>query len=166
MVKQDWDGQTRVLVLLPNRSMSWRQNRWLIALLGGFTLIIALVWTVVGAWVILPFAGIEVMALAAGLYYVSWKLHLRQVVRITASSVTVEEGRKTPIKRWQLDSAALAIEAPAHPWDAPAITLYDRVQQVSLGSFLNREDSELLIELLQEAGVRVRSSSVPRQQEF
>ena len=56
-----------------------------------------------------------VAALAAGLYYVSWKLHYRQVVRIADSSLSVEAGHKSPEKCWQLDRAraALAIEAAA-----------------------------------------------------
>ena len=168
MVKRELDGDTRVLLVRPNRSMNWQQNRWLIAVLGGFTLVIALFWTVAGAWVILPFAGIEVAALYLGLHYVSWKLHLRQVVRIDTEVITVDEGHNFPRRHWRLEreQAAIAIVAAQHPWDAPGIVLYDRSQQIELGSFLNKEEAGQLIEELREAGLRVRSESVPRRLHF
>jgi uncharacterized membrane protein len=168
MVKRELDGDTRVLLVRPNRSMNWQQNRWLIAVLGGFTLVIALFWTVAGAWVILPFAGIEVAALYLGLHYVSWKLHLRQVVRIDTEGISVDEGHNFPRRHWRLEreQAAIAIVAAQHPWDAPGIVLYDRSQQIELGSFLNKEEAGQLIEELREAGLRVRSESVPRRLHF
>jgi uncharacterized membrane protein len=168
MVKRKFDGETRVLLVRPDRSMSWQQNRWLVAVLGGFTLVVALFWTMVGAWVILPFAGIEVLALYLGLHYVSWKLHLCQVVRIDADKVTVEEGHNFPRRSWQLErpGTAIAIVTPAHPWDAPGILLYDRKHQVELGSFLSKGDAGLLVEELCEAGLRVRSKSLPRRKDF
>lgn len=168
MVEQVSEGRTRVLVLCPNRSMSWRENCWLIAALGGFTMVIALFWAVVGAWVVIPFAGLEIAALAAGLYYVSWKLHYRQVVRIAEASLSVEEGHNFPQKCWQLDRAraALAIEAAEHPWDAARVVLYDQRQQVVLGEFLAREECEEMVASLKAAGLRVRSDSVPTRESF
>jgi uncharacterized membrane protein len=162
------EGATRILVLYPNCSMSWRENCWLIAVLGGFTLVFALSWAILGAWVILPFAGIEVAALAAVLYHVSWKQHFRQVVRIAEASLSVEEGHKFPQRRWQLDRsrAALAIESGQHPWDASRVTLYDQRQQVVLGDFLARRECEELVASLQAAGLRVGTESVPRVRTF
>ncbi len=168
MIEQDIEEHSQTLVLCPNRSMSWRENCWVIAVLGGFTMMVAVFWAVIGAWMVLPLAGLEVAALSAALYYVSWKLHYRQVVRIAESSLSVEEGHKFPQKRWQLDRsrAALAIESGAHPWDASRITLYDHRQRVVLGAFLGREEIEQLVASLVAAGLRVRSESVSRRQGF
>ncbi|MEL7289923.1 MAG: DUF2244 domain-containing protein, partial [Pseudomonadota bacterium] len=48
------------LHLSPNRSATWQQTKHLIAAFALFISSIAIAWSLAGAWVILPFAGLEV----------------------------------------------------------------------------------------------------------
>lgn len=56
------------------------------------TLSIALVFALKGYWMILPFAGLELAALAVCFYLVANSARRRQVVSITDALVTVEKG--------------------------------------------------------------------------
>jgi hypothetical protein len=80
----------------------------------------------------------------------------------------VAEGYYFPQRDWQLDRSrtALAVQRGKHPWDALKVTIYDREQRVALGDFLNKEDSEALLQHLTDCGLRVRSNSVPQQLPF
>ena len=163
MIEQRTDEHSCTWVLYPNRSMSWRQNCALLAALAAVTLLIALLWSLTGAWVILPFAGLEILSLGACLYYVCWKLNYRQVIRLNADELTVEQGHYHPRQRWQMDhrAAALAVAPAVHPWDTMTIILFDRHQYVCLGPFLNQEDRLALLASLQTQGLPVRSQALP-----
>lgn len=159
MIEQSTDGHSCMWILHPNRSMSWRQNCALLAALAVVTLMIALLWSLTGAWLILPFAGLEILCLGACLYYVNWKLSYRQVIRLSDRALTVEQGHYYPKQRWRLDPdrAALAVAPGAHPWDPMTITLYDRHHYLRLGPFLNQDDLTRLLASLQAQGLPVRS---------
>ena len=168
MIRVSYDHQIRTLVLRPNRSMSWRDNRRVIAAVAAATLLVPTLSAARGQWLALPLAGIELLALALGLYYACWKLSFRQVIRVAPDSLSITEGHYYPKHRWRLDPrcAAVAVEQTEHPWDAIKITLYDRHQRISVGAFLNKQDCESLLASLVDAGLRVRSNSAPRKQPF
>ena len=82
--------EEQVIVAEPNRSASWRANLQVLVALSILSLGIAGGFAAVGAWPVLPFAGIEITALGCALYYVSWKLRYRHV--ITLRPDTLQEG--------------------------------------------------------------------------
>lgn len=112
----------------------------------------AVAFALMGAWPILPFAGIELGALAAALYYVNWKLQYRHVITLDDEIIRIDKGHYAPKRSWELRRAEskLAVTPEQHPWDGPALTVHDRQQTVAVGDFLNREDSLVLLSLLQE----------------
>jgi uncharacterized membrane protein len=168
MIKVNDTQDTRTLLLRPNRSSNWAQNRQLILGLTLATLLVPTLWALRGQWLALPMAGLELLALTAALYFVCWKLSFKQVIRIGPECVSVAEGYHFPKRDWQLDRsrAALAVQRSQHPWDAIKLTLYDRQHRIAIGEFLNKEDSEALLQLLIDSGFRVRSNSVPQQLPF
>lgn len=168
MIENYREGQTQILVLRPNCSLSWAGNCWLIAVLGGTTLAVGMIWAVSGAWLVLPFAGVEVVALSAGLYCTNRKLQIRQVLRISDAAVDVEVGSALPSKRWQLDRTrvGLVVECARHPWDAATVVLFDQRQQVVLGEFLAQDDTGELLQLLQSAGLHLRRESPAQRRAF
>ncbi len=168
MIKVNDTEDIRTLLLRPNRSSSWAQNRQVIFGLTLATLLVPTLWALRGQWLALPMAGLELLALTVALYFVCWKLSFRQVIRIGPECVSVAEGYYFPKRDWQLDRsrAALAVQPSRHPWSAIKVTLYDREHSIAIGEFLNREDSETLLQLLIDSGFRVRSNSVPQQLPF
>ncbi len=87
-------------VLRPNRSMSWRGTLvffFSLLLLSGC---IAVGLTVLGFWLVLPFAGLEMLALGSGLYVVACRCYECEVISISDDSIRIEKGRRYPRQRW------------------------------------------------------------------
>jgi uncharacterized membrane protein len=156
-----------MIVARPNQSASWRANLWLLLLLSIPVLAIAIVFALLGAWLILPFAGLELLALGAALYRVSRKVQYRHVITVSDDSVYVDKGYDCPLQHWRFarESTGLAVTTERHPWDGPALCMQDRHESVRLGEFLNREDSLKLLDLLKQE-IRVRSHSGSALREF
>lgn len=154
-----------VIVAQPNHSSSWRNNRLLLFALAVPSIGSAIALALLGAWPILPFAGLEMTALGAALYYVNWKLQYRHVITLDAQSVRIDKGHYAPARSWQLsrDGAALSITPERHPWEGPRISLHSADQWVSVGEFLNRDDCLSLLALLREE-LRVRTHSPQRRE--
>jgi uncharacterized membrane protein len=90
-MQQTRDGTWR-FELLPNRSSSWTQTRrflMVIALLDG---LIALLFAWQGLWLVLPFSGLEVAALGAGLYCCSRATYRRELILVEGERVVVLRG--------------------------------------------------------------------------
>lgn len=149
------------IVLTPNRSMSWRGNQYFILSLLLLSGAIGIGFALIGAWVVLPFAGLEMLVLSGALYYVSWKLNYRQVIRFERNELTIEKGYYSPKKTWRLkcEDAALSIEPQEHPWDAPTVHLQHKQDLIVIGEFLSQADNTQLLNTLRDAGLRTRSQS-------
>ncbi|MEE4660707.1 MAG: DUF2244 domain-containing protein [Halieaceae bacterium] len=168
MVYKENNNGDDLIVAEPNRSAEWETNKLLLIVMccvsGGIALAFSLI---LGAWPILPFAGLEMLALGSALYYVSWKLRYRHVITLGAETVRIQKGHYYPRKQWEIkvDEAALSITPERHPWDAPAITLFSKGEEISLGEFLNREDALKLLSHL-KGRLRIGNHSPRSKQEF
>lgn len=144
------DSITRI-ILAPNRSLSWEGNKRVIWSLGAVCGGIAIGFTLIaGTWVMLPFAGLEILALSTGLYYVSWKLSYQHVIILSNTTLTIEKGIYRPRGRWQWrkQHSRLITTPPKHDWEAPTLTLSNDEQSIAIGNFLNRDDANELISCL------------------
>lgn len=141
-----------MIVAKPNQSANWRTNLLVLIALAIPSLGIAIAFALLGAWPILPFAGLELMALGSALYYVNWKLQYRHVITLSENEVRIDKGFYLPRRSWQFSrqGTGLAITPEKHPWEGPELTLHDRNESVSLGEFLNRDDSLKLMSLLRK----------------
>ena len=154
-----------MIVARPNQSATWRTNKLVLLALAVPSLIIGVGFALVGAWPILPLAGLELAALAGALYYVNWKLQYRHVSTVSEDDVRIDKGFYAPQRSWQFqrDTAGLAVTPEKHPWDGPSIRLHNQSESVSVGEFLNREDCLQLLALLrQELRVGTHSHSAQR----
>lgn len=137
--------------MAPDRSLDWQQNKQFIWGLGGLCAAIALGFTfILGAWVVLPFAGIEIAALTSALYYVSWKLSYRHVLTFDDECVTIEKGVYRPRGAWTWPKREthLEVEPAQHDWEASRLSLHRDQESLNIGDFLSREDAASVIELL------------------
>ncbi|MEM1112109.1 MAG: DUF2244 domain-containing protein [Pseudomonadota bacterium] len=167
MVTSTQQPSQLTIVARPNQSANWRTNQLLLLALCVPSLGAAIGFSLMGAWPILPFAGLEMLSLGAALYYVSWKLQYRQVITVSEDSVSIDKGYYAPKKsyRFHRDDAGLAIRPEKHPWDGPDLWVHSDRERVNVGEFLNRDDSLKLAALLREV-IRVRSESPDRQRSF
>ena len=79
----------------------------------------------------------------------------------------IDKGFYTPRQSWQFPRQAtgLAITPEKHPWDGPELAVHDKHESVTLGEFLNREDSLELIALLRKE-LRVGTHSRRAKRDF
>ena len=85
-------SETR-FVIRPNGSLSWGQAITFMVFISTVSLGIGLAFAWMGFWVILPFAGLELLALGAGLYVSLRGNDDREVVTVSQGRVTIEYGR-------------------------------------------------------------------------
>lgn len=81
------------VVIRPNRSLSWHQSLVFLAAIAVPLLLVSIVLALRGFWMVLPFAGLELLALFVAIYVVSHAARRCEVVSIGESVVTVEKGR-------------------------------------------------------------------------
>jgi uncharacterized membrane protein len=80
--------------LRPNCSLSWR---WVKRLLVGLAVCMAAVsayWVTLGAWLVVPFTGLEFLVLGLGFYLCSVAGHSREVIEIDGADLRVLRGHR------------------------------------------------------------------------
>lgn len=109
------------LLLTPNRSLSWRGNVRIWLLLALVSGIIAGGWTLAGVWFILPFAGLELMGVAAGIYVTSRNCQRKEVVTIEGDTIHIEAGLNRKEHDWTLPVRNTRLESfpPQHTFRLP-----------------------------------------------
>ncbi len=105
-----------------------------------------------GAWMVLPFAGLEVACVGAGMYYVSWKLNFKQIITMEHDSLIIQKGVYFPKQEWRWQrSATDLINTPSkYRMSPPKLQLKHRNESVEIGDFLNRDDKKCLKRELQD----------------
>lgn len=93
------------LVLSPNCSISWRDLVLFYLLMCLLALAVGLFFAVQGLWLVLPFSGLEMLALGYTLYVVSRKTSRRQVITFDNSKVRIEKGRYHCDQSWEFGAA-------------------------------------------------------------
>jgi len=148
------------IVAKPNHSSTWRGNLYALLAISVPSMAAAIGFTLLGAWPILPFAGLELLALGSALYYVNWKLQYRHVITLSDDSVRIDKGFYHPKQSWDFprQRTGLSVTDQPHPMDGPELALHDRSERVSVGEFLSREDALELVELLRRE-IRIDSYS-------
>jgi uncharacterized membrane protein len=82
------------LLIQPNRNLSWNETRLVFLFLALCIAAVAVYFFTLGAWLVLPFAGLELLVIGAGLYYQSCHAHRQQVIRIDADSISISHGKE------------------------------------------------------------------------
>ncbi len=167
MVKTQVEPDRTTIILTPNQSASWRQTKWFLIVLGSFVLSIAVAWSFVGAWIVLPFAGFEVGLLTFLMMKVCRNTYQKQVVTVDERKIKVESGVDMPDKTHAFNrhDSHLNITEPEHSMDKARLTLTDRKKSLELGAFLNQQDCKIARTQLSEAGLIVCSNKWWRSQQ-
>jgi len=147
-----------VLTLTPNRSANARQNRIFFFGLVAVSGTIALAWTVMGVWLVLPFAGIELGLVGYFLSKVYWATQKTQSITLADSAIEICEQSSIRSYRKALtrSTSKLSISEVYKPLIIEEICLFDDRQRVEVGGFLNREDKQRVINEIKQAGIPVQ----------
>ncbi len=142
----DSNGNICRVIAEPDRSLNPHQTLWFLASISFVVLSIALGFALIGAWLVLPFAGIELVALALALYLSQARGIARETVHIDAVEVAVSrvravlgaDRREEPVARFP--TAWLRVRRGAgRGWYPRRLFIGASGRWVELGGFLTEE---------------------------
>ena len=145
--------QRRTFVIAPNQSMSWKELSLVYCGIAAVTLGIGGYFWVQGLTLVLPFSGLELLALGAALYITAWRGGAREVITITDDSVCVETGRAVPAQRhdFQRYWTKVVLQRPWVAWYPSKLLLCSHGREIEVGRFLNEEERRGLAVILKSA---------------
>ena len=149
MVESEHDAATggKTIVLRPNRSLSRRQSFALLAFCALLMGSIGAAFALLGAWPVLPFAGLEWLLLAFCLHLSRRQSAEREVITITDALVRVEKGRDSrPGQAYQFQRAwvRLAWIEPRALGRPSRLSLQLHGLEVEIGRFLVESERRAL----------------------
>ncbi len=114
---------------------------------------IALGFYVTGLWLVLPFSGLEMLALGAALYAGAWRGERCEVISISERAVAVEKGRRCPDERheFQRGWAHVILQSSTNNWYPSRLLIRSHGREVEVGAFLNEQERQGLAEELAQA---------------
>ena len=152
MIDAELDKETAAgnIILSPNLSARWQTTKYFLYIVSAFALTIAICFAAIGLWMILPFTGLEILALLIVMYRVSRKCYRKEVIRLSKETITVESGHDKPTNRWhsELFWTRLIVKPAGHPWHSDKLFLRGRHDQIEIGAFLNEQEKLDLIKQL------------------
>ncbi len=153
MLSVESNYPNRRFIIRPNRSLTWPQVKRLYLGMVAISLAIALGFTLQGFWPVLPFAGLELLALGGALYVCMLDGCRSDVVDVDANTVRVEKGRRAPSKTWEFHRAwtQVRLARPRAVWYPSRLILRSAGKEVEVGDFLTEEERLQLAKQLREA---------------
>ncbi|MEJ2141049.1 MAG: DUF2244 domain-containing protein [Gammaproteobacteria bacterium] len=136
------------IVVCPNMSGQWQTTKLFLGIVSCLALLIAIAFALLGLWMILPFAGLEIIALVSLMYWVAHQCRRKQVIHFEDNRIRVENGYHLPKSTWEseLFFTRLLIDKPPYRGGQPLkVFLRSKQQQLELGEFLNEQDKKKLI---------------------
>ena len=143
------------LVLTPNRSMDWHGNLQVILALAILITIGATPLVLMGGWVVILFALLQILLLTVGLYITLRKLEYHEVLTLQGGQLSFQRGSSR--REGQFDASStfpkysvnILVEEHEQPMSAPDIDLIADGHCYPLGEFLNRDDRFKLEKILE-----------------
>jgi uncharacterized membrane protein len=111
----DAEASETEFVLIPHRSMEWRTVCRLFFGFAIFSGCLSLGLALMGAWLVAPFTGLELLALGAALYVNARGVRQREVVRVSPETVQIQRGRRGPEQEFRFHPGWARVELLRDP---------------------------------------------------
>ena len=159
MIEIDLIDGVKQITLSPNKSMSWETNKKILMVMFFVNMTIAGGWVYMGAWPVLPFAGLEVALVGFGMYYASWKLNFKEVIRLNGDTFVLQKGVYFPKHEWTMNVNQIKVVKIASNYRmSPAqFIVQHREKRIEIGSFLNLKEKKTLTSELQSLRIQIES---------
>lgn len=135
------------IILCPNMSASWRTTRRLLWLVSMIALAIASMFAVTGLWLILPFAGLEIITLVSLMYWVAIQCCRKQVITLANNRILVEKGYHTPNMSWESELfwTRLVVQQAPYRGHPSRLFLCSKQETLEIGEFLDENEKKNLV---------------------
>ena len=149
-ISKDGSGDGFRIVLSPNCSISWRELLLFYLLTCAVAFAVGMFFTLQGLWLVLPFSGLEMLALGFGLYLTSRKVYRKEIITLDQDRVRIEKGVRRVDQSWEFKTPWIRIVDERQDDRSARRTLVISMngESVEVGSFLaNSEKDELAFQL-------------------
>ena len=138
------------ILIKPNQSISWKSGLVFVLVIAFTCLSIGLGFAYVGATLILPFAGLEVIFVGICTYLVLNKTSQQEVITLSKDKLIIEKGAYRLKKVWEYFRlwSYITVERPQHPWYPAHILITSKGERVPIGDFLTEKEKLTLVENL------------------
>lgn len=141
-------------MIYPNCSLSRAGNQlfFLTIFCISFTIAIAFAWH--GLWLVIPFAGMEMLALGIALYFCVRKLAQSEIVTIDKTAVTISVQHQGNIRAscsFPRAWTQVIVSSPISQMGTRHLWLRSHGKQVEIGAFLNDKEKQQLASALDYA---------------
>ncbi|SDK16088.1 DUF2244 domain-containing protein [Microbulbifer yueqingensis] len=152
-------GSTCIL-LQPNQSLSVTGNLWVFISLLAVSLGISVAFALAGAWMVLPFASLEMLLLGGLLTYVYLEGSRREVIRINGERVVLDCSRghrQQFVYHREFDRDSLRVLVRMDTATEPASVSFSGPEGcLEVGGFLTDAERAALVEKLSSCGIFAR----------
>lgn len=134
----------------PNCSLSAEGKRKVVLLLTIIPCCIAIGFSLLGAWLVLPFVGLEIIALAFAFYYVNSHEDDYESISIVGDILVVERGSRQQISHHELNPYWVKVQRRELPNGELRLCLVSHGKTIEVGRYLTRKQREVLADQLQK----------------
>ncbi len=140
-VSIDDQGYTGHILLEPNLSHSWRENKFFYLLITVVSMTIGGSFALMGGWLVLPFSGLELIVLGVSTYMFYRHYSYCEVITFTNDEVIIERGKSEPEQAYEYQRHWSQFYIKEHGlYDIPKVTIKSKGKETEIGSFLGYEE--------------------------
>lgn len=152
-VERSEDGGDHEFVIRPNCSLSWKGAKRYLALQTTVVLLAAAPMVWMGGWLVIPFAGAELLALTGAFYWVLLRAHRIEVVTVEGDRVWIRRGRREPEEEvaYPRGWAQVVLHKAASGLDRSRLFLQAYGRPTEIGAALTSTEKERFAEELARA---------------
>lgn len=143
------------ITLMPNRSLTTAQAQWVVLGVCSVVFIIALFWSIQGAFFVLPFAGLDIFLFAYFMLKINRESLRKQLITIDSQKVLVQSGKikiEEALTFARLDTYVVVAEQQDKK--LLGLKISDSKSYFELGSFLTNSDKVKARKALKIAGLK------------
>ena len=139
-----------IFVIWPHSALTWAGMRRLLCALTAAIAAVAVWFAFQGAWLVLPFAGLEALVVCGGIYLNARWAVTREVVRLDGRDLIVSRGARHLVEIGRLSRhwTRVALLRDPRGWYPSRLLLESHGRRIELGSALAEPERERLAEAL------------------
>lgn len=143
------------ITLTPNRSLSTAQTQWVVFAVCTIIFIIALFWSIQGAFMVLPFAGLDIVLFAFIMFKINQDGLYKQLITIDSRQVLIQSGKSDiEEERSFMRTDTYLVVAEQKNKKSLSIKISDSKNTCEIGSFLTMSDKLEARKAFEASGIR------------
>lgn len=152
-----------VLTLKPNKSLSWKQTKLVFLFFACCLFALTLYFVLHGAWLVIPFTGLELLVLGMGLYLQSCWAAQKQIITVDDREVRISSERRGELPlSFPLHWFQIKLLSNSQSWYPNRLIVGSHGRFIEIGSYLVEEERERVAEQLHRLVKEAKTTGISR----